>query len=262
MALSGDVLDTDDAHEHIINEDHTVECNGVTVTFLTDIDFRLDSTAVYLNGVRQLLDTDYTEAAMLDSITMTIAPETGDRLIIDYICTWEDGFDMAGRKLISEQTPTGTGTVTFSSIPAIYRNLEVEYVVRSTQAATNTTMSCFLNNDTTAANYRRMLIQGYGTNTVGGGGADDALIAAVAGGSSVAGSCGMGIINIIQYAGTTFKKQVNCRWGYRAEASSNHEVTGTTSMEWESTNAVSRVDLVLASGNFATGSTIRLYGVY
>ena len=42
-----------------------------------------------------------------------------------------------GRVLISEQTPSSTGTVTFDNIPATYKHLLIEYVGRSTASWAN-----------------------------------------------------------------------------------------------------------------------------
>lgn len=168
---------------------------------------------------------------------------------------------LSGRVLISEQTPTGTGTVTWSSIPATYKSLEIEYVVRGTQIAAGTTMYSYLNNDTTAGNYRRTIIQGYEESTLNSGSGDDAIISVVSAASSPANSCGAGFIKIIQYAGTTFKKQVICNFSYQRD-STLKQYAGYTTMEWENAGAINRVDLVLSAGNYDTGSTFRLYGVF
>jgi hypothetical protein len=77
-----------EAHEHIVNEDHSDECDGAEDTFVLLVTFRSRSTQVYLNGVRQLLGTDYTEVS--DSVVFTTPPEAGDTLIIDYIVTYAD----------------------------------------------------------------------------------------------------------------------------------------------------------------------------
>jgi hypothetical protein len=88
--LPSEVIIESEAHEHIINEDHTAECDGAETGFPTLLNFRSGSTQVYLNGIRQRLDTHYTEDGTLDGITFDTAPEAGDELIIDYIVTWSD----------------------------------------------------------------------------------------------------------------------------------------------------------------------------
>jgi hypothetical protein len=83
-------IDTGDLHGHIINEDHSAECNDVETGFSTSFNFLVTTTAVYLNGLRQRLGTHYTEDAGLDGITMITPPETDDELIIDYIVSYAD----------------------------------------------------------------------------------------------------------------------------------------------------------------------------
>lgn len=93
------------SHEHIINEDHSAECDGSEDTFSTWLDFRILSTQVYLNGLRQYLGTDYTEAAALDSVVFVTPPEAGDILTIDYICTDADYQTLSGLLLDSDGIP-------------------------------------------------------------------------------------------------------------------------------------------------------------
>ena len=169
---------------------------------------------------------------------------------------------LSGRVLISEQTPTGTGTLSWASIPATYKSLEIEYVARGTTAATTANMACYLNNDTTATNYRRTLILGGGTTTISTSGDADAVVAIISAATAPAGSCGSGTIKIVNYASTTFNKQILARNGARVDDSSTFEYQINTTMEWESTTAVNRVDLTLSAGNYDTGSTLRLYGVF
>lgn len=167
-----------------------------------------------------------------------------------------------GRELIAENTPTGNST-SFASIPATYKHLVIEYVCRSDKAAvTSENMKIFLNNDTTATNYRRARMYGYGSNTVAADGGDDSNYDDPPCANSPAGSCSRGICNILYYAGTTFNKQIFGDASSRRDASSVHEFRIATGVEWENTAAVNRVDFTLASGNFVAGSTFRLYGVY
>lgn len=165
-----------------------------------------------------------------------------------------------GRVLILEQTPTGTGTVTWSSIPATYKSLVIEGVARGTQVATLTAMSCYLNNDSTAANYRYTYHQIEATTGHQTGVGDGAIVAQISAASATAGQCGAFSIWIPQYAGTTFNKVIRCDSQARISATvqyNNHFI-----VERENTEAVNRVDLVLAANNYDTGSTMRLYGMY
>lgn len=167
-----------------------------------------------------------------------------------------------GRVLISEQTPTGTGTVTWST-GLIGRHLEIWFAARSTKAAVvYEDLSIYFNNDTTATNYRHAGHFGYGTNTSGAQGGDAAWISLLTAANSNAGDPSRGIIKIPYFAGTAFTKVAISETGHRRDRSSVHMLTMNASVNWESTDAITRVDLVLASGNYDTGSIFSLYGVY
>lgn len=168
-----------------------------------------------------------------------------------------------GRELISSQSPTGTGTVTWSSIPATYNSLEIEYIADTdASSVTSTSIRMYFNNDTTATNYRSSLHFAYGTNSAVTVGADTASIVNVTGASSPANHCGRGWIKIIGYAGTTYYKESQSLFSYREDATTNHEVSGRGGHCRENTEAVNRVDLVTVTGNYLAGTVFRLYGVY
>ena len=167
-----------------------------------------------------------------------------------------------GRTLISSQTPTGTGTVTFSSIPGTYSKLIIEVLARGTQAATNVAMDIVLNSDTTDANYRQIAVGWYASTTIGAGAAADnnvieAFILAANAPADKATYC---ITEIPQYANTSFHKNIFHRSSKRVDSSSVYLHGNLTIMEWYNTAAITSIDLVLSAGNFGTGSIINLYG--
>lgn len=73
------------SHEHVINEDHTLECDGSKTRFITIQGFELGTTQVWLNGLLQRPGPRYTEDEAQDAVTFVTAPETGDELLISYI---------------------------------------------------------------------------------------------------------------------------------------------------------------------------------
>lgn len=164
-----------------------------------------------------------------------------------------------GRVLISEQTPTETGTVTFDSIPGGFKSLYLEWFGRSTVNATAEGGSCFLNNDATITNYRRQRITGSGTTASATTG-DDAAAFSFVGATGQANSAGHGWLKIIGYSGTTFYKSILGQDWYRSAASTN--TMHLIAIEWENTAAVTRIDMVLGSGDYVAGTTFRLYGEY
>lgn len=201
---------------------------------------------------------------------VTLAPDDGITLIYDSTATrWRcigkspgGATSSSGRVLIQSQTPTGTGTVTFSSISSSYQKLIIEFVARGTASAGSVSMDLVLNNDTTNANYRTIAVGWYASTTLGAGAAiDDNIIENfILANTGPSNEASYGVIEIPFYAGSTFQKQVLYRSGKRLDTSSNQEHGNLTVMDWENTAAINRIDLILSSGNFASGTTINLYG--
>lgn len=57
--------------------------NGINTIFTTSVPFSASSLAIYVNGVRQTVNIDYTITTS-SSITFSIAPPTNSILIADY----------------------------------------------------------------------------------------------------------------------------------------------------------------------------------
>lgn len=77
----------------VVQEDHSGECDGSTVTFSTDLQFVEGGTMVFLNGLLQRPGAlhDYTEGAGRTSITFAAAPQSSDSLLIAYMKSAGDG---------------------------------------------------------------------------------------------------------------------------------------------------------------------------
>lgn len=164
----------------------------------------------------------------------------------------------SGRTLISEQTPTGTSTVTWNSILGTYKSLEIEYVARSDASSDEVDMVIRCNNDTTDANYRSELFFMLNVTSIVAGNVAD--ITRIPANTASAGYAGYGIIKIINYASTIFHKMILCNSTERQGAPyETYFINGA--VHWENTAAITRIDLVIDSGNYMIGSTFRLYGV-
>lgn len=68
----------------VINETPVGAIDGINNVFTTEFDFRTQSTAVNINGLRQSLDLHYTESSD-NEITMDEPPHSSDILTIDYV---------------------------------------------------------------------------------------------------------------------------------------------------------------------------------
>lgn len=160
--------------------------------------------------------------------------------------------------LISEVvTSSSQATVTFSSIPATYRDLEIRVRGRGTTLSTSTSINMTFNNDT-GANYDYRSTQNAGSfaalaanfmyvgNLVGAGGPSNAADYIT--------------IEIGDYRGTTFQKAGVAMATVKQANSSASLFHDSLSFWWRSTSAINRVDLACASGAFVDGTVVSLYG--
>ena len=171
------------------------------------------------------------------------------------------GILTGGRVLISEQTPTSTGTVTFNSIAGTYKHLEIEIVGRTDKAATNVS-GCYLyfNNDTTAGNYQRQSVSSQSTS-VSSGTASNSDCISLPGAGATANYPGYTTILIPFYALTVFNKSASVKNIFTYAATNLN--WNDQPLAWHNTAAITRIDIVTDdSSNYVTGTTFRLYGVY
>ena len=182
---------------------------------------------------------------------------TGD----DYDMEWADETGGGGgRTLIETKTPSGVATVAFTSISGSYSKLTVEFAIRSAVAALYTEAFIYFNNDKTNANYRGIMSFAYGALSVGAQGGDSPIFGGMSGASSPSGSFTIGKIEIPFYAETGFNKQYISQSGHRRDASSVQELVNIASGEWENTAAITRIDIDITSGDYASGAILHLYG--
>ncbi len=203
----------------------------------------------------------------IDSLTEETSPTSGDMFILSRsgarlkvdLDNLPSGGGGGGRSLIASVTPTGVGTVTVaSSIVATYKKLTLEFAIRSTQSANVVNGYLQFNNDTTSGNYYYAIhrTNGFGaSNDVGA----NYLFASAAVPAANANASGfiIGKIDIIQYANSNFKKVALISWG-TTDNGFYQQAHGA--LQWLSTSAINRVDVVLSAGNFDTNSVINLYG--
>ncbi len=168
--------------------------------------------------------------------------------------------------LITESTPSSTGVVTFSSIPATYRDLRVVVRGASTVSATNTDVRITFNNDTSSI-YDQQLLSTTGVSNNAASATPTAAaanisIGNISGATAASGNGGIVEATVYDYRGTTFHKAV---W-FNGATKTADATTGLFPRYgpgfWRSTTAINRVDVTLASGNFVAGSVVSLYGVF
>jgi hypothetical protein len=152
----------------------------------------------------------------------------------------------------------GTSSISFSSIPSIYKHLQVRLSLKG--SLTDAGIDCFtsVNSDTTATNYSSHYI---GTN--GGGGTFQGYNAnryfgAMPGSGSTNVFSGV-IMDFIDYTDTNKYKTGRLIYGYDMNGSGYLTMQ---SLLWKNTSAINGLTFTSATGgNFQQYSTAALYGI-
>lgn len=164
--------------------------------------------------------------------------------------------------LISEVTTAASqASVSFTSIPATYRDLLVVVRGRSNVAATTDDVLLQFNADT-AANYDREVFK-YVNATLTAAGAvaqTSILVGSISGSTATAGRRGAIEAHILDYRGTTFDKQVITEFSFCAGTAAGDQGVGKNGGNWRSTAAVTQTDVFPAGGTWNDDSIVSLYG--
>lgn len=162
---------------------------------------------------------------------------------------------------IASVTPSGTNTITFSSIPGTYKSLQIRGIC--TDAGQNTLLMT-VNGITSSGSYKVHSLEADGSAVTAATSTTSTqmLIAGRTYGLSNSASYFAGIIiDIHDYASTTKNKTVRSFSGFDANgtAGAPGEI-GLNSGLFINTAAITSITLSIAS-NFSTGSTFALYGI-
>jgi hypothetical protein len=151
----------------------------------------------------------------------------------------------------------GASTITFSSIPATYKHLQIRGIGRGTVGA-NVTM--YFNGDTNASNYTSHYLESNMTTVYGGRinfGSYNGIFALSI--QTTASRFGCGIIDIFNYTSTD---------RYKVAKTQNINDIGTASSlmnynggYWTSLNAITSITLDPTAGSFEQYSSYALYGI-
>jgi hypothetical protein len=164
-----------------------------------------------------------------------------------------------GMTLIASTTPTGAGTVTFSSIPATYKHLLI--IIEDLSGTSNISLNARFNGDT-GGNYARARLRTVGstvTGAIGDNGASSMYLGQLDARNTNAWERAKHILWIYDYASTTNLKTIDGK-GFSYDGTNTQFATyfGV----WNNTSAVSSVTIFDGNGpyNFNNG-TLKLYGV-
>jgi len=151
-----------------------------------------------------------------------------------------------------------TATVTFSSIPATYKHLQLRMSTR-TDFASATPIDVYLeiNGDTSYTGYRNRRLKGDGSSATSSSSASYDIHKITPAASSTASAFSGIVVDLLDYANTNKNKTVRYLGGADLNGSGNI-VFG--SILWPFTTAVTQIKLS-ADGSFVAGSKIALYGI-
>jgi hypothetical protein len=151
---------------------------------------------------------------------------------------------------LANLTLTATDTdVTFSSIPATYRDL-VAVVEGELSTANTPDLQMKINAD--SSNYSQVYMRGNGSATASG------TYTAIYLNSASTWSSGRRyshLVHIMDYSAIDKHKTVLARGNW-----AGGDINATAS-RWASTNAVTSISFTVAAGSFAIGTTFALYGI-
>ena len=160
---------------------------------------------------------------------------------------------------IAYATPSNA-TVTFTNIPQGYQDLFIVMYARSSGNSSSGTVEGRFNGDT-SSNYSFTYLNGNGSGAASGRGSSATIFAAGrATGTSVSSSIfSTSTLYILNYANTTTYKTCLERG---ADDENGSGVTEMWVSLWRSTSAITSISLATpGQTNFASGTTIALYGV-
>ena len=142
-------------------------------------------------------------------------------------------------------------TITFSSIPATFKHLQIRCLVQANTSG-NSALSLNYNSDTTASNYYRHALLGDGSS------ASTQEAQQFYAGSLTDNAWASNIIDILDYTNTNKYKTVRSLSGDDQNGSGNIWVFSNLYMQ---TTAITSISIVVQSANFATNSQFALYGI-
>lgn len=155
------------------------------------------------------------------------------------------------------------------NILQVYSHLRLILKARSARASQTEDNCCMRFNGDSGTNYETQYVQHFGTtnsaneylaqNSFGGSGVASPGDFPAA--SSPSGAAAHIIIDIMDYAGTTWRKTYTSMCSATLTDSANGQRLWMSSGEWRSTAAITRIQIFPANANLVAGSKIWLYGI-
>lgn len=155
----------------------------------------------------------------------------------------------------------GSSSISFSSIPSTYTDLQVRALIRGTASTTAISANMQFNSDT-GSNYSYHELYGNGTTAQASAGTTQTrffLHGNAPAATALASSFGVAVMDILEYKNTNIYKTTRCLNGMDVNGSGGYILLD--SGNWRNTNAISSIQITPSSGNFAQYSKFALYGI-
>jgi len=147
----------------------------------------------------------------------------------------------------------GTSTVTFSSIPATYKHLQLRVLFQLSSA---NWINVAFNSDTTNTNYYAHDLRGDGSSATSSAPGNQRLLL-LQNVATASNTFGSGVVDILDYASTTKNKTVRTLQGYDANGSGNLDFN---SLLWmNNTTAINSI--TFTASTIQQYSSFALYGI-
>lgn len=186
----------------------------------------------------------------------------------DSMLAGNPAYDPSAFFFIASASPSGTNTVTFSSIPQTYKVLQILVVARSSASSSSLNEDDFYMqfNGDSASNYNTtyLLGEGSGTGNSGNFGGAGAWIGKAIENDSASGNFGVAVVTIEDYTNTTTFKPFRSFLGAVQPVAPSTGYNGRTGLNggmWRSTSAINSIAVYLINGSYVSGSTVFLYGI-
>lgn len=153
-----------------------------------------------------------------------------------------------------------SATITFSSIPAAYRHLTIEWLARGTSTAEETVAIRFNGDASASYDFQSMDATGAGLSAAEGFGQTNSTVGSVPGTGQAASIYNSGIINIPLYANTFSEKQAIAHCFRKAGTATGNLHTEYKCTAWRNTASITSITLFPGGGSFAANSLFTLYG--
>jgi hypothetical protein len=154
---------------------------------------------------------------------------------------------------------SSTSSISFSSIPATFKHLQVRGILRSPTGTNVGGGKVTFNSDTTSGNYtfHRLIGDGSSASSYGQSGIDFILRCAL--NSTTSGIFGASVVDILDYANTSKYKTTRVLTG--ADTNDTNGIVGLFSQLWMNTAAITTITITPSEANFSQYSQLALYGI-